>query len=30
MIGKNEGDEITIEAPGGTHEYEIVAVRYQG
>jgi transcription elongation factor GreA len=30
LIGKSEGDAITIEAPGGTREYEIVAVRYQG
>ena len=29
LIGKNEGDAITIEAPGGTREYEIVAVRYK-
>lgn len=28
MIGKHEGDVITIEAPGGTHEYEIVSVKY--
>ncbi|MBV2210297.1 MAG: transcription elongation factor GreA [Thermomonas sp.] len=30
MIGKNEGDAITIEAPGGTREYEIISVRYAG
>ncbi|MBB1089270.1 transcription elongation factor GreA [Lysobacter sp. SG-8] len=30
LIGKNEGDSVTIEAPGGTREYEIVAVRYDG
>ena len=30
LIGKHEGDSITIEAPGGTREYEIVAVRYLG
>ena len=30
MIGKNEGDAITIEAPGGTREYEIVSVAYKG
>ena len=30
MIGKHEGDAITIEAPGGTREYEIVSVKYQG
>ncbi len=28
LIGKHEGDIITIEAPGGTREYEIVAVAY--
>src|SRR5688500_16202551 len=26
LIGKHEGDSVTIEAPGGTSEYEIVAV----
>lgn len=30
LIGKSEGDAITIEAPGGTREYEIVSVRYVG
>ena len=30
LIGKNEGDAITIDAPGGTREYEIVSVRYIG
>ena len=30
MIGKHEGDAITIEAPGGTREYEIVSVKYIG
>lgn len=30
LIGKNEGDTITIEAPGGTREYEIASVRYIG
>ena len=29
LIGKHEGDAVTIEAPGGTHEWEIVAVRYE-
>ena len=29
LIGKHEGDVVTIEAPGGTHEWEIVAVRYE-
>lgn len=30
LIGKHEGDSVTIEAPGGTREYDIVEVRYQG
>ena len=30
LIGKHEGDTVTIEAPGGTREYEIVGVRYPG
>jgi transcription elongation factor GreA len=30
VIGKNEGDAITIDAPGGTREYEIASVRYIG
>ena len=30
LIGKHEGDAITIEAPGGTREYEIVSVKYLG
>src|SRR5690606_35510074 len=28
LIGKHEGDVVTIEAPGGTSEYEIVDVSY--
>lgn len=28
VIGKVEGDSVTIEAPGGTREYEIVEVSY--
>ncbi|QWF19382.1 transcription elongation factor GreA [Lysobacter capsici] len=28
LIGKNEGDSVVIDAPGGTHEYEIVGVSY--
>ena len=28
LIGKHEGDSVTIEAPGGTSEYEIVEVSY--
>ena len=30
LIGKHEGDTVTIEAPGGTREYEIVGVSYAG
>ncbi|HEY4559809.1 MAG TPA: transcription elongation factor GreA [Lysobacter sp.] len=30
LIGKNEGDSISIDAPGGTREYEVVSVRYVG
>ena len=30
LIGKHEGDTITIDAPGGQREYDIVAVRYGG
>ncbi len=29
LIGKEEGEEISFEAPGGTKEYEITAVRYE-
>jgi transcription elongation factor GreA len=28
LIGKHEGDEVSIDAPGGTVEYEIVSVSY--
>ncbi len=28
LIGKHEGDTVTIEAPGGHHEFEITGVRY--
>ena len=28
LIGKHEGDEVTVEAPGGTMEYVITAVEY--
>ena len=28
MIGKEEGDEVTVRAPGGLREYEISAVHY--
>lgn len=30
LIGKHEGDTVTIQAPGGVREYEIVGVRYEG
>jgi len=30
LIGKHEGDVITIDAPAGQREFEIVAVRYEG
>lgn len=30
LIGKHEGDTISIDAPAGTREYEIVSVRYLG
>ncbi len=29
LIGKQEGDEIIVEAPGGNRDYEIVEVQYQ-
>lgn len=29
LIGKNEGDDITFEAPGGEMNYEVVQVRYE-
>lgn len=28
LIGKEEGEDITVRAPGGTREYEITAVHY--
>ena len=28
MIGKSEGDSIEINAPGGTRNYEIIAIKY--
>ena len=28
LIGKHEGDSVSLEAPGGTREYEIVGVQY--
>jgi transcription elongation factor GreA len=30
LIGKHEGDTVTIDAPGGQREYEIVGVSYGG
>ena len=30
MIGKHEGDSISIDAPGGTRDYDIVSVEYVG
>jgi len=29
LISKEEGDEVALEAPGGTHEFEILEVRYE-
>jgi transcription elongation factor GreA len=29
LIGKMEGDEVALDAPGGTHEFEILEVRYE-
>jgi len=28
LIGKNDGDEVVFEAPGGTKTYEVIEVRY--
>lgn len=30
LIGKHEGDTVTIQAPAGDRDYDIVAVRYGG
>lgn len=30
LIGKHEGDSVSIQAPGGSREFDIVAVRYAG
>ena len=30
LIGKHEGDSISIDAPAGTREYEIISVKYLG
>ena len=29
LIGKEEGDSAEVKAPGGTHSYEIISVRYE-
>lgn len=29
LIGKSEGDEVALQAPGGSHEFEILEVRYE-
>lgn len=29
LIGKSEGDEVTVQAPGGVREYEILAIAYR-
>ena len=29
LIGKTEGDEVGVQTPGGTKEYEIIEVRYE-
>lgn len=29
LVGKMEGDEVAIETPGGTREFEILEVRYE-
>ena len=29
LIGKNEGDEVSVAAPGGERSYEIIEVRYE-
>ncbi len=30
LIGKHEGDVVTIDAPAGQREFEIIGVRYEG
>ncbi|MDR7192470.1 transcription elongation factor GreA [Luteimonas terrae] len=30
MIGKHEGDSVSIDAPGGSREYDIISVEYLG
>lgn len=29
LIGRNEGDEVEVSAPGGNMRYEVIAVRYE-
>lgn len=29
LIGKSEGDEISVQTPGGNREYQIIEVRYE-
>lgn len=29
LIGKSEGDEVAVQAPGGLRQYEIIAVEYR-
>ena len=29
LIGREEGDEVTVDAPGGKRDYEILEVRYE-
>ena len=29
LVGKSQGDVVDVTAPGGTHSYEIVAVRFE-
>lgn len=28
LIGKSEGDQVTVDAPGGDREYEIISIEY--
>ena len=28
LIGKSEGDQVTVDAPGGAREYEIISITY--
>lgn len=29
LMGKNEGDEVSVKLPSGTQEYEVVSVTYK-